>query len=52
MIIGVPKETYPGERRVALVPMVFPILAKAGFEVLVQSGAGMGMVNPPEARKR
>ena len=41
MIIGVPKETYPGERRVALVPMVIPILAKAGFEVLVQSNAGM-----------
>ena len=41
MIIGVPKETYPGERRVALVPMVIPILAKAGFEVLVQASAGM-----------
>ncbi len=41
MIIGVPQETYPGERRVALVPMVMPILAKAGFEVLIQSNAGM-----------
>ena len=41
MIIGVPKETYPGERRVALVPMVIPTLAKAGFEVLIQSNAGM-----------
>ena len=40
MIIGVPKESYPGERRVALVPLVLPNLAKAGFEVLVQAGAG------------
>lgn len=40
MIIGVPKENYPGERRVALVPLVIPNLRKAGFEILVQSGAG------------
>ena len=41
MIIGVPKETYPGERRVALVPMVIPILTKAGFEALVETNAGL-----------
>ena len=40
MIIGVPKESYPGERRVALVPLVIPALAKAGFEVAVEAGAG------------
>lgn len=40
MIIGVPKETYPGERRVALVPMVVPTLTKAGFEVVIEAGAG------------
>jgi len=40
VIIGVPKESYPGERRVALVPMVMPILAKAGFQVMVEAGAG------------
>ncbi len=40
MIIGVPKESYPGERRVALVPLVIPQLAKAGHEVLVETGAG------------
>jgi len=40
MIIGVPRETYPGERRVALVPLVVPTLTKAGFEVLVEAGAG------------
>jgi NAD(P) transhydrogenase subunit alpha len=41
VIIGVPKEIYPGERRVALVPAVLPTLTKAGFEVQVQSGAGI-----------
>ncbi len=41
MIIGIPKEIYPGERRVALVPSVIPTLTKAGFEVQVQAGAGM-----------
>ncbi len=40
MIVGVPRETYPGERRVALVPAVIPTLAKAGHEVVVQSEAG------------
>jgi H+-translocating NAD(P) transhydrogenase subunit alpha len=41
VIIGVPKESYPGERRVALVPMVIPSLIKAGFEVLVEANAGV-----------
>ena len=41
MIIGVPKESYPGERRVALVPMVIPSLVKAGFDVLVEANAGV-----------
>jgi H+-translocating NAD(P) transhydrogenase subunit alpha len=40
VIIGVPKEIYPGERRVALVPMVVPILTKAGCEVVIEAGAG------------
>ena len=40
LIVGVPKEIYPGERRVALVPAVIPMLAKAGLEVVVQAGAG------------
>jgi H+-translocating NAD(P) transhydrogenase subunit alpha len=40
VIIGVPKESYPGDRRVAIVPAVLPTLTKAGFEVQVQSGAG------------
>jgi NAD(P) transhydrogenase subunit alpha len=41
VIIGVPKESYPGERRVAVVPAALPPLTKAGFEVQVQAGAGM-----------
>ncbi|MGA9494831.1 MAG: NAD(P) transhydrogenase subunit alpha [Terriglobales bacterium] len=40
VIIGVPKESYPGDRRVAIVPAVLPTLTKAGFEVHIQSGAG------------
>ena len=40
MIVGVPKESYPGERRVALVPLVVPNLTKAGMEVIVEAGAG------------
>ena len=40
MIIGVPKESYPGERRVALVPAVIANLAKAGFQVVVEARAG------------
>ena len=40
MIVGVPKESYPGERRVALVPMAVPNLVKAGLEVIVEAGAG------------
>jgi len=41
VIIGVPKESFPGERRVALVPAVIPSLAKAGMEVAVEGGAGV-----------
>ena len=41
MIIGVPKETYPGERRVALVPIVIPTLTKAGFDIAIETNAGL-----------
>ena len=40
MVIGVPRETFPGERRVALVPAVIPSLTKAGFQVSIEAGAG------------
>ena len=48
MIVGVPKESYPGERRVALVPAVVPALGKAGFEVVVEAGAG-GQAGYPDS---
>ncbi len=41
MIVAVPRESCPGERRVALIPASIAPLAKAGIEVLVQSGAGV-----------
>jgi len=41
MIVGVPRETFPGERRVALVPAVLPMLAKGGLQVVVEAGAGV-----------
>ena len=41
MIVGVPRETFPGERRVALVPSVLATLAKSGLEVVVEAGAGI-----------
>ncbi|MFQ5695590.1 MAG: Re/Si-specific NAD(P)(+) transhydrogenase subunit alpha [Terriglobia bacterium] len=40
MIIGVPREFHSNEQRVALVPAVVPALAKAGFNVLLEKGAG------------
>src|SRR2546429_4250847 len=40
MIVGVPRESFPDERRVALVPLVVPNLTKAGFEVVIEAGAG------------
>ena len=40
MKIGVPKETAPDERRVALVPEIVAKLSQAGFDVIVEPGAG------------
>src|SRR6202012_1194344 len=41
MIIGVPRESYPGERRVAIVPSVLANLKKAGLDVVVEQNAGL-----------
>ena len=41
MLIGVPKETWQGELRAALVPLNAKKLISAGFEVAVESGLGV-----------
>src|SRR5215467_16036388 len=48
MIVGVPRESFPGERRVALVPVVVPNLTKAGLEVVMEAGAGASAGYPDE----
>ncbi|WP_151636778.1 Re/Si-specific NAD(P)(+) transhydrogenase subunit alpha [Noviherbaspirillum aerium] len=40
LVIGVPREVFPGEKRVATVPDVVEKLIKLGFSVTVESGAG------------
>jgi NAD(P) transhydrogenase subunit alpha len=40
--IGVPREIFPGEKRVATVPEVVEKLIKLGFSVAIESGAGVG----------
>ena len=49
MIVGVPKETFPGERRVAVVPSVVPALTKASLDVLIESSAGTAAGFPDAA---
>src|SRR5437868_13876962 len=49
MIVGVPKETAPNERRVALVPDLIPKLKRAGLEVVVQPDAGTAAGYPDAA---
>jgi NAD(P) transhydrogenase subunit alpha len=47
--VGVPKESAPGERRVALVPEAVTRLTNAGFEVVVEPGAGTAAAFTDEA---
>ncbi len=49
IVVGVVKETFPGERRVAMVPAVIPSLAKAGIELVIEPGAGLEAGYPDEA---
>ncbi len=49
MKVGVPKETAPDERRVALVPEVVERLVQSGFEILVEPGAGDAATYPDSA---
>src|SRR3974390_2643033 len=46
MLVGVPREIFPGERRGALVPPVFSGLKKTGLEVIVAGGGGGGARYP------
>lgn len=52
MRVVAPRETAPGERRVAIVPDTAKTLAKAGFEVAVETGAGLGAGVTDEAFER
>jgi NAD(P) transhydrogenase subunit alpha len=40
MKLGIPRETFPGERRVAMVPAVVPVLKKIGIDIIVEHDAG------------
>jgi NAD(P) transhydrogenase subunit alpha len=48
MQVGIPKETAPGERRVAMVPDVVRRLGVKGVHVVVEPGAGEGALIPDE----
>jgi H+-translocating NAD(P) transhydrogenase subunit alpha len=48
MIVAVPRESHPGERRVALVPASVPALVKAGMEVVIEAGAGQSAGYPDQ----
>jgi len=52
MRIVVPRETTPGERRVALTPDAAAALVKTGLEVLVEAGAGEGAFHADAAYDR
>jgi proton-translocating NAD(P)+ transhydrogenase subunit alpha len=47
--VAVPKETAPGERRIALVPEIVKKLTDTGFEIAVERGAGAGASFPDRA---
>ena len=49
MRVGVPRESAPGERRVALVPEVVSRLTSSGFEVVLEAGAGEAASFPDAA---
>jgi NAD(P) transhydrogenase subunit alpha len=49
VVLGVPRETFAGETRVALVPAVVSILSKSGIRVVVERGAGLHAGYPDRA---
>ena len=52
MKIAVPRETFPGERRVALIPATLPSLIKAGLTIFVEADAGTAAGFPDEAYRQ
>jgi NAD(P) transhydrogenase subunit alpha len=51
-LIGIPRETAEGERRVALVPKIVERLRAEGLDVVVESGAGAGALISDEHYER
>ncbi len=49
VILGTPRETFPGERRVAVTPRYCDALRKAGIEVMIEHNAGVEAGYPDEA---
>lgn len=47
-IVGVPRETFPGERRVALIPRHCELLRKSQIELLIEQSAGVAAGFPDE----
>jgi NAD(P) transhydrogenase subunit alpha len=52
MLVGIPKEILPGERRVAAIPETVAKYLEMGFEVAVESGAGAGIFVSDEEYKK
>ncbi len=48
MIVGIPKETFPGQKQVAIVPDGVAALKKAGLEIMLEAGAGNEAGYPDE----
>ncbi|HEX3437493.1 MAG TPA: Re/Si-specific NAD(P)(+) transhydrogenase subunit alpha [Pseudacidobacterium sp.] len=46
--LGIPRETFPQERRVALIPRQCEVLKKAGLEVIIEQSAGVAAGFPDE----
>ncbi|HTT34254.1 MAG TPA: NAD(P)(+) transhydrogenase (Re/Si-specific) subunit alpha, partial [Thermoplasmata archaeon] len=44
--VSIPKETVPGERRVAVTPEIAQRLVKQGLSVVVEAGAGVAAYYP------
>ena len=52
MKLGIPKEIHPGEKRVATTPDVAEKIIKLGFEINIESGAGLQANFSDEAYKK